>query len=238
MDGYRFYVNVGEFLGVEPYFFGNSLAVWLTTSLIRPGDVCVDAGANAGHYTFLCASVVGLTGRVFAFEPNPEFADLVRKSARLNTFGSIIRVDSRALYSSTGEVMRFMTSTNPMNSGTSSLVDHGLFVSRERALQVETVTFDDFVRDSGVDRFRLVKIDVERAEDSVIAGATKALAEHRIDYLIVELLAGSAAQRGLERAGYASYLLHPDRKLVPAGEIEEGRFGDYLFVRPGLDVPR
>ena len=56
---YRLWVNVAEPLGIEPFFFGQSGAVWLTPSLINAGDVCVDAGANVGHYTFLMASIVG-----------------------------------------------------------------------------------------------------------------------------------------------------------------------------------
>jgi FkbM family methyltransferase len=238
MDRYRFYVNVGESLGVEPYFFRNSGAVWLTRSLIRQGDVCVDAGANAGHYTFLCASIVGTTGRVFAFEANPEFAELIRRSKDLNVFGEIVHVDQRALDSVSGAVKRFFVSVNPMNSGTSSLVDHGWYVSSDCAIDVETIAFDDFARDAAVDHFRLVKIDVERAEESVIVGASHALGNHRIDFLIVELHAGSAAQRLIEQAGYAGYLLLPEQKqVVPVAHIGPGRFGDFLFVRPGLSLP-
>ena len=64
-------VNVREHLGIGPFFFGESGAVWLTKELVGPGDVCVDAGANVGHYTFLTAHLAGPTGRVYAFEPNP-----------------------------------------------------------------------------------------------------------------------------------------------------------------------
>ncbi len=132
LEGYRFYVNVGESLGVEPYFFGSTCTVGLTRSLIGPGDVCVDAGANAGHYTFFCASIVGPEGRVIAFEPNPEFARLLARSVQLNAYGGIVKVEARALDAVTGEVKRFFVSVNPTNSGTSSLVNHWL-VPVERA---------------------------------------------------------------------------------------------------------
>ena len=136
LDGYRFYVNVGESLGVEPYFFGSTGTVGLTRALIGPGDVCVDAGANAGHYTFFCASVVGARGRVIAFEPNPEFADLLARSVRLNAYAGIVQIEQRALDSVTGALKRFYLSVNPTNSGTSSLVNHGWFLSNERTIEV------------------------------------------------------------------------------------------------------
>jgi FkbM family methyltransferase len=238
MEGYRFYVNVGESLGVEPYFFRQPGTLWLTREIVRPGDACVDAGANAGHYTFHCASIVGPQGRVFAFEPNPDFAELLRQSVRLNDYGRTVRVEQRALYARSGEVLPFFLSVEPMNTGTSSLVDHGWFVSPDRAIDVSTVTLDDFARDAGVDRLRLVKIDVERAEEFVLTGAERLLGERRIDYLIVEMHARSPAHDILDRAGYQGHLAVPEeRRLVPAGDVPPDRFGDYLFFRPGLSAP-
>ena len=80
LDGYKLWVNVAEPLGIEPYFFGRPGTAWMTASLLRPGDVCLDVGANAGHYTFMCAHAVGESGRVISIEPNPEFASLLRES--------------------------------------------------------------------------------------------------------------------------------------------------------------
>jgi FkbM family methyltransferase len=238
MDGYRFYVNLGEPLGVAPYFFKAPGIVWLTHKLIGPGDVCVDAGANAGHYTFWCASVVGPRGRVFAFEPNPEFADMVRRSIDLNDFGGFVRVEQRALYSATGETKQFFLSVNPMNTGTSSLVDHGSYLSPDRVIEVQTISFDDFARNEGVERFRLVKVDVERAEEFVFAGASKTLAEHKIDFIIVEMHAASRSQEILQRAGYRGFFLDAGaRRLEPVDEVPHDQFGDFIFVRPGLQIP-
>jgi FkbM family methyltransferase len=237
LDGYRFYVNVGESLGVEPYFFGSTCTVDFTRALIGPGDVCVDAGANAGHYTFFCASVVGPRGRVIAFEPNPEFAELLARSVRLNGYGDIVQIEERALDSVSGEVKRFYVSVSPTNTGTSSLVNHGCFLSDERTIEVQTVTFDDFARDAAIGRFRLVKIDVERAEDFVISGARRTLAEGRIDFLILEMEAGGVAQKLLLEAGYRGFLISNGTASIPVGQVQKDWFGDFLFVRPGLEAP-
>jgi FkbM family methyltransferase len=239
MDGYRFYVNIGEPLGVGPYFFGNSGTVWLTRALVGPGDICVDAGANAGHYTFQCATIDGSNGKIFAFEPNPEFSALLRRSIALNSFDSLVHVNTNALWSVGNETKAFYISIEPTNSGTSSLVDHGLFLSHNHQINVQTVRFDDFAEESKISRFRLVKIDVERAEDHLLAGAERTLLDHRIDYLIVEMYSGGRAQTLLYAAGYQGYFLaEEERELVPLAGIPDGRFGDYLFVRPGLELPR
>jgi FkbM family methyltransferase len=41
-------------------------------SVVKPGMVCYDVGAHRGHYTLLLSKLVEPTGRVFAFEPDPE----------------------------------------------------------------------------------------------------------------------------------------------------------------------
>ena len=238
MNGYRLYVNIGEPQGIESYFFKEPGTYWLTPDLVRPGDICVDAGANAGIYTFLCASIVAPSGRVFAFEPNPKLADMLRRSKALNAFGDIIQVEERALYSVTGEKKRFYLSVNPMNTGTSSLSENGTFLSPETAIDVSTVTFDEFADDNKIDRFRFVKIDVELVEEFVIAGAASVLREHRIDYMILETFAGAHAQELMLQAGYRGFLLdQAHRKLIPIADAPPGHFGDFLFVRPGTPVP-
>jgi FkbM family methyltransferase len=238
MDGYRFYVNVGEPLGIEPYFFGHSGAVWLTHSLVRPGDLCVDAGANAGHYTFVMASIVGSKGRVYSFEPNPEFSTLLKRSSALNGFEDRVQVIEAALWSSTKEVAEFHVSDEPGNSGTSSLVNHGWFPGGSHPIGVRTTTLDAFASDNEIARFRLVKVDVERAEDAVLEGARRLLAEARVDYLIVELHRGGRAETILGDAGYEGHLLLLDeQRLRPLREVPDRWFGDYLFRRPGLAAP-
>lgn len=234
-DRYRLWVNVAEPLGIEPFFFGQSGAVWLTPSLVREGDVCIDAGANAGHYAFLMASIVGERGRVFAFEANPEMVDLLGRSITLNDYARFVEVVPRALWSSAGEEMTFFLSVESTNSGTSSLVDHGWFLSQEKTVRVTTTTLDEFARARSLEHFRLLKLDVERAEDHVLRGAQALLREAKIDYLIVELMSQSEAERILTQHGYIGYLLDvPRQRLQPLADVSPGTFCDALFVSPKM----
>ena len=233
LDNYQLWVNVAEPLGIEPFFFGQTGAMWLTPSLIRQGDTCIDAGANVGHYTFLMASVVGKRGRVTAFEANPEMIDLLRRSVSLNEYGSFVEIVPRALWSEAGKEMTFFLSVDSTNSGTSSLVEHGGVLSPDHTTRVTTTTLDEFAQERSLDRIRLVKLDVERAEDHVLRGAERLLREERIDYLIVELIRATEAERILEKHGYSGHLLDaPGRRLKPLADVAEGTFCDVLFVSP------
>jgi hypothetical protein len=129
--------------------------------------------------------------------------------------------------------MRFFVSANPSNSGTSSLVDHGYFLEPDRFMEVTTVTLDAFAQEKKVDRFSLVKIDVERAEHHVLRGMTELLAARRIDHLVVEMVAHGEAQQILLDHGYHCYWVDDaKRTLVDIKNVPRDFFGDYLVVSP------
>ena len=54
---------------------------WVKKTLKRGGRF-VDIGANFGYYTSLAASIVGPTGRVFAFEPSPVAQESIPATAQ------------------------------------------------------------------------------------------------------------------------------------------------------------
>jgi FkbM family methyltransferase len=234
-DGYKGYVNLAEHAGICSFFFRQDLTAWPTPSLVGEGDVCVDAGANAGVYTLLLASVVGSRGRVVAFEPNPFYSSLVERSVGLNGWQARARVDRRALWERGGERLRFFLSTNSANSGTSSLINHGVYLDESRTIEVDTVTLDEYVREHAIERMAVVKIDVERAENHVLAGMRGVLDARRINYLIIEMLAHSDAQHALAEHGYECFLIdEAHRQLVPVGQVPRDHFGDYIAVSPDL----
>jgi FkbM family methyltransferase len=233
MGKYQLRVNVSEELGTGPFFFGDSGTLWLTKRLLRQGDNCVDAGANMGHYTFLMASEVGPFGRVLSFEANPAFVEILRSSIALNHYESRVSVHAAALWQESNQEKSFYISLNPANSGTSSLINHDSHHGTDSKITVKTITLDDAAAEAGIRHFRLVKIDVERAEEFVLAGARNLLSNHDIDFLIVELVSGAAAHRLLLNYGYLGWLADPNREaLLPIARVAEGTFGDFVFASP------
>jgi hypothetical protein len=131
--------------------------------------------------------------------------------------------------------MRFLLSTNPENTGTSSLVNHGVYLSPDVGIEVSTLTLDELAQERRLERIRLLKIDVERAEEHVLLGASALLSSRRVDYLIVEMSARSPAEAILEGHGYAGYFIDRGRRrLVAAAAVPAAHFGDFLFVSPDL----
>lgn len=155
--------------------------------LVHPGDVVLDVGAHVGYYTMLFASLVGRSGRVFAFEPDPRNFAFLGQHARLNGRENITVVNA-AVGDHLGQVMF----EHGSGSGTGHVDAAGISGAdaptsndvRSRArFPVRMETVDGFARANGI-RVDAVKIDVEGAEMAVLQGAQSVLRDfHPIIFL-------------------------------------------------------
>jgi len=230
---YKMHVNIAEPSGITAYFYRDSGTLWIAAEIIGEGDTCIDAGANMGHYTLLMASKVGPEGRVVAFEPQPQYFKTIIDSVRLNNFDDFVSVDSRALWDRSDQSLKFYLSHNPHNSGTSSLVNHGVYLSDDRTVRVDTIRLSDYLQRVGIKNCKLLKIDVERAELQLLHGASEFLMDRRIDYIILEMFADSDSHEFLQSLNFSCFWIDPhNRRLLSPEKLDPGHFGDYLFVNP------
>ncbi|MDY7015069.1 MAG: FkbM family methyltransferase, partial [Cyanobacteriota bacterium] len=208
LDRYKMWVNIAEYQGLFLYFFRQQLepaSTQLACELLRPGNTCIDAGANLGSYTFLMARQVGDRGRVYAFEPQPELYKTLLKSIALNDFDKIVIADSRAISHCSGQILKIYLSEDIRNSGISSKQRYGDFLNENHFIETPTITLSDYWKEQNIDECHLLKIDVEGAERDVIQGAIDLLKARRIHYLIVEQAAHSEAHQLLKACGYCGW---------------------------------
>jgi FkbM family methyltransferase len=132
---------------------------------LQPGDIVLDVGAHAGYYTLLAADKVGPAGQVFAFEPVPRNLFFLQRHVGLNGLTNVTVVP--VAVSDHGGLARF--GEGPDEDGSTGRFDkHG-------GLLVSTVCLDDLHTAGWIPRPRLIKVDVEGAELSVLLGAQKLL---------------------------------------------------------------
>jgi FkbM family methyltransferase len=148
----------------------------LVRSVVRPGDTVVDVGAHVGFFTMQMASMVGPTGRVFAFEPFDPNADLLERSIAENRFGDRIVFTRGAVGAAAGRAnLTFPPET--LNSGGAYLLRAGTApLPGHLAKAVPVVALDGVPLTRPV---RLIKMDVEGAEPRVVSGAQRLLREDR-----------------------------------------------------------
>ena len=74
------FLDKGDNLGLSiNHIYGES-DTKIVKKLIKNGDVVLDIGANIGYYTLIFAKLVGNSGKVFAFEPEPENFKILQKN--------------------------------------------------------------------------------------------------------------------------------------------------------------
>jgi len=164
--GARLAGETTEMLRQQVYFFGAwepELTDWISETL-APGDVMVDVGANAGYFSLLGSRLVGDTGRVIAIEASPHTFDLLGGNLDRNRARNVRAVNVAAA-GERGTLSLF--AGHETHLGVASVVeDQGAGIEAE----VAAAPLDEILEREEMERVRLIKIDVEGAELSVLAG--------------------------------------------------------------------
>jgi FkbM family methyltransferase len=137
-------------------------------TLLRPGDLAVDLGANRGDVTALLAA----TGAdVVAFEPDPVMFE--RLTTRFADAANVTLVHAAAgVGSGSVRLMRADNfADNPEGASVkSTILDGGRRIDAENAVEVALVDFPGWVRDQVAARgsIAFVKMDIEGAELDIL----------------------------------------------------------------------
>ncbi len=145
---------------------------------LRRGDTALDIGANKGAYSYWMSRLCGSTGRVFAFEPQPDLAKYLER-AKTACGLSQLTVAGTGLSSTAGTGSLFKPDGNPLGGASLEAMD-----GEGTRIDVRTITLDEYLADAhladAVARpVRFIKCDVEGHELEVFLGGKQILEEDR-----------------------------------------------------------
>jgi FkbM family methyltransferase len=162
------YFNVRQNNPVEPTLYS------FLEKVLKPGEVFIDVGANAGFISLLVSDKVGSSGKVFVIEPNPKVAFYAHYALSNNTkFSNYVMMQMAC--SDAPSILPISVSL-----ADSLLQERASLVYREektREVDVLCSTIDNILPTSLKPTW--IKIDVEGAELSVLNGALVTLRNHR-----------------------------------------------------------
>jgi len=141
--------------------------------IIKKGNTVVDVGANLGVLTLYFRSIIGLTGKIYSFEPAPDAFSILSKNVAVNNLQNVI-IENKAISNQTGKVMF---------SKQESLTAGRIVKDNADAMRVDSISLDDYFSnyDGKID---FVKIDTEGYDWSVFQGM-KSLIERNKDLKIM-----------------------------------------------------
>jgi FkbM family methyltransferase len=176
---------------------------------IKPGDFVIDGGANIGFFTVLMATLVGPTGSVLAFEPGQNNLHKLDANIKLNNLSNV-EVCQQPLWNKADLVRFYMCADGGKNSLEPHPDTRGASVHKAVKLNSYDVP----------KHLKLIKLDIEGAEEMALRGGTKFLRAQ--PYLILELNVEALAKfdsspsdicEFLHYYGYSPFLLHPNGAL-------------------------
>jgi FkbM family methyltransferase len=190
---------IGSSICVDGYY--DLPTVRMIQRLLQPGMTFVDVGAHVGEYTLLASSLVGPTGGVHCFEPQPDTFELLLHNITVNRLTNV-HLNSCALAESCRNAQLYIARLD--NIGQTSLRRPDNYTGT--AIDISCRTLDDYAENRALDRIDLIKIDVEGAELSVLRGAHDILSRRRKPYLILEFWDKFQQEYGSSCAEMTEYL--------------------------------
>lgn len=194
--------------------------------LCKPGMTCIDVGANIGIFTLQMAHHVGTTGRVFAFEPVPDFFERLSQHVAINGFEKIVHVEKLAA-SDTATVGTIYAS-----SATASCTREA--GQGQHAVEFQSVRLDDFLAGQQVD---FLKIDTDGYELNVLHGAKEMIGRCR-PVMLIEAEVNKADDDSLRKCRdlvdlllelrYRVYNEGESHEILSADEVTRQWNGDVL----------
>ena len=221
-DGDVFDIDLSSLLEWHLWAFGSyeSHFAELLRRLVRPGDRCVDVGANVGVHAIRLGKLTGPAGEVIAIEPDPSAVERARRNVALNGLGNV-RVMHAAASDMPGQTVLYRPGDSDTNRARASLLPHRYLTGTAVAVPVTTV---DEACGSGAGgsggtsrgRVAVIKIDVEGHEAAVVRGAAGVIGRDApavIFEYAPDLLADSSLTpfEWLAGRGYEMYRIRPLR---------------------------
>jgi FkbM family methyltransferase len=139
---------------------------------VEEGDVVIDGGGCYGDTALYFAHKAGKTGKVHSFEFIPENIAIFRKNCALNPLlEAKIELVQHPLWSKSN-VPVYYQSDGP-----------GSKVSFEELSQTAgkttTVTIDDYIQSSRIEKVDFIKMDIEGAELDALQGSVETIKKHK-----------------------------------------------------------
>jgi FkbM family methyltransferase len=175
-----------DYLGQAMYLWGdeNPRITAVVSAVLRAGDTALDIGANFGVVGLAMAQIVGPTGKVHLFEPQPKVAQFLRTSLLMNNF-SQAAVHECALSDRTGTAR--MTVVDPSNLGETTLETGHRYAGPDATqFDVRIEEASDYVSALGLATTALIKIDVEDHEGVILRSLREWLGTARPPVVLFE----------------------------------------------------
>jgi len=196
---------------------------------INLGDKVIDVGANIGYHTLLFARLVGNSGKVYAFEPDPDNFQILKKNILINRYDNVI-LEQKAVSEKT-EVLKLFRSEE--NYGM-----HRIYQSKwcKDPINVNAIKLDDYFKN--LNDINFIKMDIEGAEYGALQGMKSIIENNKNLKIFTEFVPSSIIEYGIEPKKFLNFFLkngftilhvNSDKIIKDENQVDE-------FIKNYLDL--
>lgn len=199
IHGHKMYLDSTDSIGLS---IKGTFEEFETESIqkeIKNGDIVLDIGANIGYYTLIFAKLVGESGRVYAFEPEPNNFALLKKNVEINGYQNVILVQ-KAVSNKSGKTNLYL---HKISGG-----GHRIFQAPENSnfIEIDVTSLDDYFKNVNV-IIDFMKVDVEGSEVGVIEGMSTLLQKSKNLKIMTEFIPSFISKFGVRPENYLKMLI-------------------------------
>lgn len=175
--GFQRTINGVEAFFIDPHHRGLFPETWepetynFLRAHVKHGATCIDVGAHVGIYALSLARWSGATGRVFAFEPNPESRRILESNIRRNRLEKQITVVPQGVSDRRSEAQFFAAKGAAFSRFGEPNPERP---EGHRAMTISLTTLDDFCSAHNI-RPEWILLDIEGFEVAALRGAQRVI---------------------------------------------------------------
>jgi len=163
-------------------------------SIAEEGMNVIDIGANIGITAVAVAKKIGRRGKLYSFEPVPEYFNILKKNISSNRLENV-KAYELALTDQVGRVDFYQ-------KGLSSGI---VFEEGAKKFKVSTTTIDRFLSEEEIERIDLINMDCEGSELLVLREAKETLGKNKVK-IFCEIHRGFLKELGQSIEDLVQYL--------------------------------
>lgn len=191
--------------------------------VLEPGDTCIDVGANIGVNAVFAGKLVAPTGKVYAFEPDPDNFRLLQENITLNNLDNVVIAISQAVGDRNKKSNLYKSR---LNYGDHMIDPDQIQYADVHTLagSVDTVTLDSVLANQ---KIKLIKIDVQGSEVRVLQGAQQIIREQH-PVIVMEYSPYHLNLHGvgpeviydfIDHYGYQSYIFESNSRILSRSDL-------------------
>ena len=200
IEGEKMYLDEVDALCLSINGIHEKMLTNLIKKEIHSGDVVLDIGAHIGYYTLQFANLVGSTGKVYAFEPEPKNFELLKKNVQINKHDNVVLIQ-KIVSDKVGIVEFFISKFDS--------IGNKLFKSDESgsSIKVGSTTLDEYFKDLKK-KIDFIKMDIQGGEGKAILGMKNLLKENKNLKIIQEWWPDALKQNHTNPEDHLKFLQH------------------------------